>query len=109
MRVYKEDSDETSTNMSHISSECKSRAESVVEHLKTARLVNDSEFADWMVQQRQRYKPKSKVAIMGELSKAGVRGSTATDALESYDDSAACRREASRAYRIGRRSLESLT
>lgn len=72
----------------------------VVNYLEQTDLLNDEAFARYWVEQRETFKPRSRLALRQELAQKGV-GRTVIDAvLDDVDDVTAARRAAGkRAYR----------
>lgn len=74
----------------------------VLERLKRMGLLNDQEFADYWVEQRERFSPRSAYAIGQELRQRGVDHETATSAADPE-------RDAERALEAARRKGATLS
>lgn len=71
----------------------------VVQQLEARGLLDDSDFAAWYREQRQRFRPRSKRLLRSEMTAKGVEGATIADQLDMYDERDACRRLAQRKAR----------
>ncbi|MCH7951251.1 RecX family transcriptional regulator [Patescibacteria group bacterium] len=60
--------------------------EKVIGKLKKQGVVNDQEFAEWWVQQRQTFRPKGKILLTQELRQKGIDGKIIEKALTTLDD-----------------------
>lgn len=70
--------------------------EKVIARLTSAGLLNDQTFANYWVENRQTFRPRSRLALRQELQRKGVRGEALTEALAATDDEAA-------AYQVAKR------
>ncbi len=68
--------------------------ERVIERLTAVELLNDAAFANYWVEQRQTFKPRSQLAIQQELRQKGVERQAIDDALQSVDEVTAATRAA---------------
>lgn len=68
--------------------------ERVIERLTAVELLNDAAFANYWVEQRQTFKPRSQLAIQQELRQKGVERQAIDDALQSVDGVTAATRAA---------------
>ncbi|MCP4114943.1 MAG: regulatory protein RecX [Desulfobacteraceae bacterium] len=66
--------------------------ELTVSTLKQERLLDDREFAALFVENRERFRPKSRFALKYELRQKGISDTIIQEALESVDDFEAARR-----------------
>lgn len=57
-----------------------------IDLLKKDKLINDKEFAEWWIQQRQEFKPKGKIVLKQELQQKGVDRTLAEQEVEVQDD-----------------------
>jgi len=77
------------------------RVTAVITRLKSAGLVNDEAFANFWVENRNTFRPRSKRALQMELKRKGVTGATLDQALTETDDAQAARQLATqRAKRL---------
>ena len=60
--------------------------EEVIGKLKKQGVVNDREFAEWWIQQRQTFRPKGKILLTQELRQKGIDGKIIEKALTTLDD-----------------------
>lgn len=58
----------------------------VIEKLKEDKFLNDTEFAEWWIDQRQEFKGKSKYVIKNELSEKGIDKQTIETTLDTAKD-----------------------
>ncbi len=63
--------------------------ERVIERLEAVELLNDAAFARYWVEQRETFKPRSKIALQMELRKKGIDRPLIETAVEKIDDTAA--------------------
>jgi regulatory protein len=64
----------------------------VVEYLKGLDLLDDVAFANYWVEQRETFRPRSRFALGQELRQKGISREVIETALEEIDDTAAARR-----------------
>ncbi len=69
--------------------------ESVIERLTRVGLLDDASFAEYWVEQRERFKPRSAQMLRHELREKGVASHHIEQALESLDEAESARRLAS--------------
>ncbi len=76
----------------------KAYTEAVIEHvigrLQEVELLNDETFAQYWVEQREAFKPRSAIALRSELYKKGVTNDIIEEALSDLDETAAARKAA---------------
>jgi len=66
--------------------------EQVIQNLSERDIVNDELFAQWYVQERQDFRPRSKIKLRKELADKGIERSIISSSLERYyDEELACR------------------
>jgi len=84
------------------------RVHGVVEKLKKENLLNDSEFANWWVEQRLAFRPKGKIALRRELQQKGIGNDIISEVLESLDEVEAAKRVVEKISRMfkGQSSLQ---
>lgn len=70
--------------------------EAVIERLRRAGLLDDSEFAAYWVEQRERFKPRSARMIRHELRQKGVASDDIDEAVQDLDEVDSARRLAAR-------------
>ena len=70
----------------------RTRVRGVVEKLKKENLLNDSEFANWWVEQRLAFRPKGKIALRRELQQKGIGNDIISEVLASLDEVEAAKR-----------------
>src|SRR5262249_40740911 len=80
------------------------RIDRVVERLQEVRLIDDGEFADYGLTQRQLHKPRGERALRAELFQKGVPREVVDEALENDG-----RDEARDAYRAAERRAAALS
>lgn len=68
----------------------------VVDDLSEAGLIDDEAFAAYWVEQRETFRPRSRLALRQELSLKGVDREVVSEALAELDESAAARRLAAK-------------
>lgn len=74
--------------------------EQVIERLQAVSLLDDDEFARYWVEQRETFKPRSKMALRHELRQKGLSRAVIDDAVTAVDEKSAARRAANKkAYR----------
>jgi regulatory protein len=66
--------------------------EQVVQHLQEVELLDDKAFADYWVEQRQTFKPRSRLALRHELRRKGVNRRLIETAVATIDETDAARR-----------------
>jgi regulatory protein len=74
----------------------------VLDRLAEKNLLNDRDFADYWVEQRERFSPRSSYALAQELRQRGVARDTADEVVDADRDS-------ERALEAGRQRLRALT
>lgn len=74
--------------------------ETAVAHLIAVDLLNDETFARYWVDQRETFKPRSRMAISHELRQKGVSRSIIEHAISDVDEIAAARRAALKKARL---------
>jgi regulatory protein len=80
--------------------------EQVINQLNENELLNDAAFADYWVEQRESFKPRSALALRQELQQKGVSRDVIDQALNDIDEFDAARRAASqRAPQLARLPL----
>ncbi len=72
----------------------------VIEHLQTVDLLNDETFAHYWIDQRETFKPRSRMALQQELRQKGISREIIETALAEIDEIAAARRAAEKKVRI---------
>jgi len=74
--------------------------ERVISHLEVVGLLDDRAFSAYWIEQRESFKPRSRLALRQELVQKGVSRPVIEDMLAGVDDEALARRAATkRAYR----------
>lgn len=74
----------------------------VIDRLQESGLVGDEEFAQFWVQNREQFRPRSKAALRMELRQKGVNDATIQRALQGVDDATAALAAArARARKLG--------
>lgn len=73
--------------------------EAVVERLARAGLVDDETFAEYWIEQRERFKPRSARMLRHELRQKGVAADVIDQALEGLDEADSARRLAGKRVR----------
>lgn len=68
--------------------------QNVIDDLTEAKLIDDDAFAAYWVEQRETFRPRSRLALRQELSQKGVGREIVGEALESIDEADAARRVA---------------
>ncbi|WP_420642908.1 regulatory protein RecX [Candidatus Leptofilum sp.] len=66
----------------------------VLERLEAVELLNDAAFARYWVEQRETFKPRSKIALQQELRQKGIDRSLIDEAIAEVDEFAAARQAA---------------
>lgn len=66
----------------------------VIENLTAAGLLDDNAFAAFWVEQRDTFRPRSRLALRQELSQKGLEREVVTEALDGLDEIEAARRVA---------------
>jgi len=74
--------------------------DAAIEQLQAVNLLDDLAFARYWVEQREVFKPRSKVALQQELRQKGVSRDVITAALTDLDETAAARRAAKKKVRL---------
>ena len=68
--------------------------QNVIDDLIEANLIDDNAFAAYWVEQRETFRPRSRLALRQELSQKGIERDIVTDALSSVDEVESARRVA---------------
>lgn len=68
----------------------------VVEHLHQVKLLNDELFANYWVEQRETFRPRSQAALRQELQQKGVSREVMEGVLSQVDETAAARQAATK-------------
>lgn len=68
--------------------------EDVLQRLLTLKLLDDAAFAKYWVEQRENFKPRSRMALQQELLQKGIARDVIETALADLDETAAARRAA---------------
>jgi regulatory protein len=68
--------------------------EQVLERLEAVDLLNDASFARYWVEQRETFKPRSKIALQQELRQKGIARTLIDEAVANVDELAAARQAA---------------
>jgi regulatory protein len=71
----------------------------VVDHLIAVNLLNDAAFAAYWVEQRETFRPRSRLALRQELHQKGVQRTVIDTALEQVDEMSAARQAAEKRAR----------
>lgn len=71
----------------------------VLEYLGERNYVDDATFAEFWVEQRESFRPRSRLALRQELSQKGLSQELINQAVESVDETAAARRLADKQAR----------
>lgn len=71
----------------------------VIDYLSEMRYVDDSAFAEFWVEQRESFRPRSRLALRQELSQKGLSPELINQAIESVDETEAARRLANKQAR----------
>lgn len=66
----------------------------VIDDLTEKRLIDDSAFAAFWVEQRETFRPRSRLALRQELSQKGIEREVVSEALDGLDEIDAARRVA---------------
>lgn len=66
----------------------------VIDDLTEAKLIDDDAFAAYWVEQRETFRPRSRLALRQELSQRGISREIAGEALSTVDEADAARRVA---------------
>lgn len=66
----------------------------VIDDLTEAKLIDDDAFAAYWVEQRETFRPRSRLALRQELSQKGISREIAGEALSTVDEADAARRVA---------------
>lgn len=74
--------------------------EIVIERLQASKLIDDWEFARFWIEQRETFRPRSRIALAMELRQKGVESEVVDDLLREIDENASARRAAEK--RLGR-------
>ena len=73
--------------------------EEAIARLQAVELLDDVTFANYWIEQREAFKPRSRLALRQELQQKGVSREVIDAALEDVDESAAARRAAEKQMR----------
>ena len=68
--------------------------QNVIDDLTEAKLIDDDAFAAYWVEQRETFRPRSRLALRQELSQRGISREIAGEALSTVDEADAARRVA---------------
>lgn len=68
--------------------------QNVIDDLTEAKLIDDDAFAAYWVEQRETFRPRSRLALRQELSQKGIEREIVTEALSDIDETEAARRVA---------------
>lgn len=71
----------------------------VLEYLDQRKYVDDEAFAGYWVEQRESFRPRSRLALRQELSQKGLSSDLISQALETVDETTAARRLAEKQAR----------
>ena len=71
----------------------------VIDHLIAVDLVDDTTFAEYWVEQRETFRPRSRMAIRQELRQKGVSRAVIDTAVEQVDETSAARHAAAKQTR----------
>jgi regulatory protein len=71
----------------------------IISNLRKRRLLDDGQFANYWVEQRDTFRPRGLVALRQELRQKGVDKTTIDKALTDHDDLASARRAAAKRLR----------
>ena len=66
--------------------DCKVTVDETLTELHTLGLIDDSEYAKWHVEQRSKFRPRSRIQLRGELAAKGVASDTAAPYVNSVDE-----------------------
>ena len=70
--------------------------QNVIDDLTEAKLIDDDAFAAYWVEQRETFRPRSRLALRQELSQKGIEREIVTEALSNTDEIESARRVAQR-------------
>jgi regulatory protein len=68
--------------------------QNVIDDLTEAKLIDDDAFAAYWVEQRENFRPRSRLALRQELSQKGIEREIVAEALSDVDEAEAARRVA---------------
>lgn len=68
--------------------------QNVIDDLTEAKLIDDDAFAAYWVEQRENFRPRSRMALRQELSQKGIEREIVAEALSEIDEAEAARRVA---------------
>lgn len=68
---------------------CNSAVSQAMDELAKMSLIDDAHYATWHVEQREKYRPRSRLQLRGELAAKGVPSALSIDAVSDVDDIAA--------------------
>lgn len=68
--------------------------QNIIDDLTNAELIDDDAFAAYWVEQRETFRPRSRLALRQELSQKGIERDIVTEALSDVDEADAARRVA---------------
>jgi regulatory protein len=71
----------------------------VIDHLIAVDLLDDAAFAEYWVEQRETFRPRSRVALSQELRQKGVSRAVIETAVEQVDETSAARQAAAKQAR----------
>jgi len=64
----------------------------IIDDLTDAKLIDDEAFAAFWVEQRETFRPRSRLALLQELGQKGIKHELIDDAVSELDETAAARR-----------------
>ncbi len=77
-----------------------STIESVIERLQELKMLDDREFAQYWVEQRETFKPRSRRALQHELFKLGIERKLIEEVVDKVDETVAAHRAATKKMNI---------
>lgn len=66
----------------------------IIDDLTDVKLIDDDAFATYWVEQRETFRPRSRLALLQELGRKGIERDIVTEALSDLDETEAARRVA---------------
>lgn len=66
----------------------------IIDDLTDVKLIDDDAFATYWVEQRETFRPRSRLALLQELGRKGIERDIVTEALSDLDEAEAARRVA---------------
>lgn len=85
--------------------DCPSAVGAVLDRLTSVGLINDAEYVSFHVEQRARWKARSKLQLRAELGQKRVAEELSRKALETYDELTACAKAAKRRMALSEEKL----